>query len=663
MCAARVPASLIGAAPVYDSLKRLLWFLKSAYTPPLRVGELEVHIESFDLDRGQSTILNQPHLRFSIPLLAVTSTSTAAFSRGCWTIMFGLSSIARTVRTARHLKASQLAWRIRYLIEGRFNWYGRLKTYTNVESALRDESFPMPPVFHRPGPDDRVDRLKRGEFCHLHRAVDLGRTAPNWMVEGHDVSGLWSITLQYHAWAYDLAEAAAAGDTEAFALYRHYLEDWINRCHITPKEVNPLVWNAFAISTRLSWWIRSLVLVGDQLVPEFERRMLVSICEQADHLSRHIEWDLRANHVMRDAVGLAWAGRFIRSAEARSWMKQATEIALDQVREQILDDGGHYERSPMYHIHVMEDVLSLATLLEDESARSEMRTAWRRMAEFIRHLRHPDGHIPLLNDGAHHAVCDATRMLELGRGFLNVDVKDEHRSSEFQATGTPCWHGNPWTVFFDAGPVGPDFQPGHTHADSLTMECSFGPHRLFVDPGTFDYCTTDRRAYDRSTAAHNTVCIDETNSSEVWGIFRVGHRAYPLSVSTTISDDTAEFHASHNGYDRLPGRPIHSRSISVANNGSLSIRDSVSGHGQHQLDGGFLLAPSWSANATDDGWSLTHSDGDRLTVAASTTQDVRFAVTERPFHPEYGREESASRLQWTWQGELPFEIALEVKPF
>jgi uncharacterized heparinase superfamily protein len=579
--------------------------------------------------------------------------------------MFGLSSIARTVRTARHLKASQLAWRIRYLIEGKLNWYGQAKNFSNVDRAPYDDSFPIPPMFHRPGPADQVDRLKRGEFCFLHRTIDIGRAAPNWMVDGRDVSGLWCITLHYHSWAYDLAVAAKNGDMEAFALYRHYLEDWINRCHITSQGMNPLVWNAFAISTRLSWWIRSLFQLGDQLrrtVPEFEQRMLVSLCEQADHLSRHIEWDLRANHVMRDAVGLAWAGRFIQIPAAKEWMHQATEIAIDQVQEQILKDGGHYERSPMYHIHVMEDVLSLAMLLETDSARSDMLTAWQRMAEFIRHMRHPDGYIPLFNDGAQHAVCDATRMLELGSEFLNVDIEDIRQSCEFEQTGTPCWHGNPWTVFFDAGPTGPAFQPGHTHADSLTLECSYRTHRLFVDPGTFDYCTTARRAYDRSTIAHNTICIDETNSSEVWGTFRVGHRASPRDVSSTISNDKASFRASHDGYDKLAGRPKHSREISVANSGSLSICDSVTGSGSHQLDGGFLLAPAWSASANGDGWSLTHAGGDRLTVAASSTKDVRFEVTERPFHPEYGREESTARLQWAWRGEIPFEMTLEIKP-
>lgn len=573
------------------------------------------------------------------------------------------SSIARTIRTVRHLKASQLAWRIRYLYEGKLKRYGRLKTFANVDSELHDDAFPLPPVFHQPSPDDHVEQLKQGEFCYLHRSLKLGRTAPDWMVNGHETSGLWSITLQYHGWAYDLAVAAEQGDSEAFALYRHYLDDWMTRCHITAEAVNPLVWNAFAISTRLGWWIRSLFALGDQLrktEPEFFQRMLVNMCEQADHLSRHVEWDLRANHVMRDAVGLAWAGRFLNVPEADGWLQQATDIALSQAKEQILADGGHYERSPMYHLHVMEDVLSVAMLIKNEPARVTLKNAWQHMAEWIRNMRHPDGHIALFNDGAHHSVCDATQMLELGRQCLDIDVADIRESNTFAETGTPCWHGDPWTVFFDAGPVGPDFQPGHTHADSLTIECSYREHRLFVDAGTYDYCTTHRRDYDRSTDAHNTICVDGTNSSEVWGTFRVGHRAYPRDVDCTINADSAKFIASHDGYDKLPGRPRHAREICVHNSGSLVIHDQVKGTGRHQLDGGFLLAPAWSATTTDDGWSLTHPDGEQLKVAVSTTHNIELSVTDRMFHPEYGREEMVSRLQWTWQGELPLEVDFEI---
>ena len=98
------------------------------------------------------------------------------------------------------------------------------------------------------------------------------------------------------------------------------------------------------------------------------------------------------------------------------------------------------------------------------------------------------------------------------------------------------WHGDPWSVFFDVGEVGPAVQPGHAHADSLTFECSFRGRRLVVDPGSFAYDACARRTYDRGTRSHPTVVIDGADSSEVWHVFRLGRRARPVGVEVKIGE-------------------------------------------------------------------------------------------------------------------------------
>ena len=130
------------------------------------------------------------------------------------------------------------------------------------------------------------------------------------------------------------------------------------------------------------------------------------------------------------------------------------------------------------------------------------------------------------------------------------------------------------------GPVGPEYQPGHAHADTLTFECSFRGRRMCVDPGTLAYDDdTTRRVHDRSTAAHNTVCIDSEDSSEVWHIFRVGRRARPVEVNVSCDEASMTAEASHDGYDHLAGRPRHRRKIEVSADGTLRITDTVSGVG------------------------------------------------------------------------------------
>src|SRR5579883_3250915 len=67
---------------------------------------------------------------------------------------------------------------------------------------------------------------------------------------------------------------------------------------------------------------------------EFEHDFLASLWQQASYLRDHLEWDLRANHLMRDAVGLAWAGRFFEETQAREWLQTATRLAVEQAEEQ-----------------------------------------------------------------------------------------------------------------------------------------------------------------------------------------------------------------------------------------------------------------------------------------------------------------------------------------
>ncbi len=65
----------------------------------------------------------------------------------------------------------------------------------------------------------------------------------------------------------------------------------------------------------------------------FLAAMRESLWRQAGFLSNHIEWDLRGNHLVRDALGLACAARFLPDApDARTWLGQAAEIAESQVR-------------------------------------------------------------------------------------------------------------------------------------------------------------------------------------------------------------------------------------------------------------------------------------------------------------------------------------------
>lgn len=574
----------------------------------------------------------------------------------------------RLLRTIGPLRPSQLFWRLRFVAERTLGSMRRPGSWSWAREEVPPlrPGFPELPALHPPGPPGLrlVELLDEGVVEHLHQARHLGRERPDWRLGPRSEERLWTITLHYHAWAYGLAEAAATGDAgisaRAAELFRHYVADWIERAALERPGSTDLAWNAYATATRIGWWVRAHRLARTEIFapdPTFETRFLRSLWRQAAYLADHLEWDLRANHLMRDLAGLAVAGRFFAGEAADVWLARSTRLAVVQVGEQVLPDGGHFERSPSYHFAVMGDVETLHSAVGEEGARRVLREAWGAMAEVLAWMRHPDGDLALLNDSTLAGPIELARTLSEGPAAPGrpIDASPRSGSRHFPFTGLAVLHAEPWSVFFDAGEVGPDVQPGHAHADTLTLECSYGGRRLVVDPGSFAYDDDPRRRYDRSTEAHNTVAIDGDDSSEVWGIFRVGRRARPLDVEVAHEAGTWRAAAGHDGYDWLPGRPRHRREVR-AEERQLHLRDWITGAGEHNCRGGLLIDSAWSVQPTEDGWWLSHPEAGRLRVTVSSPGALERFIERRPYHPSHGVEVEATRIGWRWQGEPPLEV-------
>ncbi len=583
-------------------------------------------------------------------------------------------SLLRTLRTVRHLKPSQVLWRLRYAMERRTNSHsgtpGNRWAWTKPTLPALGHDFPeLPtPPFSGPRGAAAVEKMDSGQVEHLGQSEELGGEIADWRLGDCPSNRLWTITLHYHEWAFALAEAAASTpktgigprELRAASHFRHYVLDWIQNCGIERPGSSALAWNSYAISTRLGWWIRSYRVARSEIFDdhkEFEDLFLRSLWQQAAYLHDHLEWDLRANHLMRDLVGLALAGRFFRHEKARRWLQRASRLALEQTSEQVLPDGGNFERSPKYHLDVMEDLLQLALLTPDNVAREALHRSWVAMAEWISWMRHPDGGTTQFNDGALISAEAVENHLRAGERLgLHGDSQPRKGGKYFAYTGLVVHRGPTWTVFFDVGPLGPNEQPGHGHADTLSFECSYRGRRLVVDPGTFSYDADQRRAYDRGTAAHNTVLIDDQDSSEIWHIFRVGRRASPRDVNVTFCEEGLRAEGAHDGYDHLPGRPRHHRTLTVDDRGRiLRVHDDVRSGRTHRLQGGLLIEPDWEVRPTAVGW-IAQSGDDSVSIILEGADVSERILEERWYHPDYGIERRATWIGWRRQGFSPSTV-------
>jgi hypothetical protein len=236
-----------------------------------------------------------------------------------------------------------------------------------------------------------------------------------------------------------------------------------------------------------------------------------------------------------------------------------------ELPEQVLRDGGHYERSPSYHLVVLRDLLEIHAA----SPHSWLAEAIERMRIFSAALARPDGAPALFNDG----TVDAP-VLDL------PDVPDG--LSVFDQSGFVVVRDGPLWLAFRCGPPSPDFLPAHAHADALSFQLWWRGRPVLVDPGTFTYEPGADRDWFRSTRAHSTVCVDGRNQFRLWGAFRSG----PLpKVSLRYARDRA-LEASV----VLPGRLRHVRRIEWGDDEVL-VYDELEGKGRHRVESRLVWAP------------------------------------------------------------------------
>lgn len=220
------------------------------------------------------------------------------------------------------------------------------------------------------------------------------------------------------------------------------------------------------------------------------------------------------------------------------------------------------------------------------------------MRDWLKIMSHPDGKIALFNDSAFGVTAETADLeayaTSLGIQPADVPVQlstngDGRKTSENRGavplftvplfthlhdTGCIRVDCGDMVAFLDVAPIGPDYLPGHAHADTLSFELSLGQQRVIVDSGVSRYGEGPERLRQRGTAAHNAVVIDGQDSSEVWGGFRVARRAYTQDLQ--ILPEEGVISCAHDGYRRLPGKPVHRREWRFREAG-LQIRDTIEG--------------------------------------------------------------------------------------
>jgi len=251
-------------------------------------------------------------------------------------------------------------------------------------------------------------------------------------------------------------------------------------------------------------------------------------------------------------------------------------------------------------------------------------------------MTHPDGGIGFFNDAAHGI---APTFSQLGKyadelGLTMPSVVSQGLVNFSDSGFIQLTQGEAFALL-DVGEIGPDYLPGHGHAETLSFELSLFGRRCIVNSGTSRYGDGEERLRQRGTAAHSTVEIDGENSSEVWGGFRVARRARPFALSTEEIDHAVSVTCSHDGYRRLKGRPVHTRRWHFEP-GRMVVTDHVRG-GFRQAVAYYHFHPDAKVRVDDGQGNINgriELAGERYVKWSITGGQV--SIEDSAYHPEFG---------------------------
>ncbi|MEM1326659.1 MAG: alginate lyase family protein [Bacteroidota bacterium] len=424
---------------------------------------------------------------------------------------------------------------------------------------------------------------------------------------------LWTYNLTY----FEFLHSSRVTKSDGLRL----IHDFIDQIEDIKDGVEP-----FPTALRIMNWIK---FVGQHNI--WDGKIDRSLYQQTHLLLDQLEYHLLGNHLLENGFALFFAAYYFQSNEFYAAAKKILEPELE---EQILADGVHFELSPMYHQWMLYRVLDCCNLIKrqdffDDTLNDTLRSKASLMLGALEQLTFLSGDIALLNDSAFDIAPTSRELLEYARR-LNIEKK----SVKLKESGYRRINKGRYELLIDIGEIGPTYIPGHAHCDMLSFVLYVGGAPFIVDTGTSTYEANDTRQQERSTAAHNTVMVNDKEQSEIWSAFRVANRARIVEIKE--GDNWVE--ATHNGYQEMG---IYHRRRFEWTADQIVIKDFIQSKGEtdHKATAYLHFAPAVFVQL--DKRNIETQKGS-VTFATESTIDSEQSIYQ--FAPTFNRTVEAIRV-------------------
>ena len=422
------------------------------------------------------------------------------------------------------------------------------------------------------------------------------------------------------------------GDERYAETFAAHVNSWMDQ---NPPKVGINWASSLEVAFRSISWLWALHFFRNSavLTPPLFSRICKFLYLSARHLETYLSTYFSPNtHLTGEALGLFYLGTLLPEfKESARWRSSGLQILLEQLARHVQSDGVYFEQSSYYHRYTTDFYLHLCILLSanGEAVPPELNDKLRLLLDHLMYITRPDGTTPLFGDDDggrllnldYRKANDFRSTLSTGAALFErsdykfvaggpaeetlwllgptglasldrVEAREPAKQSIAFATGgyyvmRDGWSAHSNYLFFDCGPHGTD-NCGHAHADALSFELAANGHTLLIDPGTYTYTgSREMRDWFRSSAAHNTLTLDEESSSVPAGPFSWKTIARS-GCSSWITQERFDYVvASHDGFTRLRSPAVHTRAIFFLKTSYWVLRDHIETLGDHELQAWF----------------------------------------------------------------------------
>ncbi|NJM49995.1 MAG: heparinase [Sphingomonadales bacterium] len=375
-------------------------------------------------------------------------------------------------------------------------------------------------------------------------------------------------------WLRDLAAATNRADGAPIAAA--ITEGWIAG---NSKKIRPPAWRVDNCAWRLLNMAAWAPLILSSSDPVYRSSVLNHIARNARHLDRSAPRGENLYARLTGWAGVVAASLLLPEGKARRIVGEAG--LSDAIDHCVFDDGGVVSRSPLQ----LMELIGLLSLLRqcylscEENIPDFLSAALGRAVPALLGLTHSDGGLGAWQGSAQIGADEIEALVAASA----VRARPQRQALDWGYQRISA--GNA-VLLLDAGPPPLAKQSAAGCASTLAFELSHGTQRIIVNCGGSALVGANIPAALarglRTTAAHSTLCIDDSNSTAILAGGQLGKGVTEVGLDRRDIDKATRIEASHDGYARAYGF-IHSRTLILRSDGlELRGEDTLLPHGRYK---------------------------------------------------------------------------------